>query len=170
MVTMWGLFYCYENVMCLLLTIQVQPLLETPWFNLKSWDFHRKNYLRNISQPREPHSLYLSLESLNLWGFRLENFNSWAQFIEPKPFGPQPMKPNPIGPNLDCPVENPPVIENFGNSPVVWAGYLSSAEGAGWGEFPGSDDGRFSEILGFFKEVSFVFGDMIYDYYYLDLD
>ena len=48
--------------------------------------------------PREPHSLYLSLESLNLWGFRLENFNFWAQ----------PMKPNPIGPYLDFPVENPP--------------------------------------------------------------
>ena len=52
-------------------------------------------------------------------GLRIENFNFWAQFIGYKPIEPQPMKPNPIGPNLDCPVENPPFIENFGNSPII---------------------------------------------------
>ena len=31
----------------------------------------------------------------------------------------QPMVPNPIGPSLESPVENSPVIENFGNSSVV---------------------------------------------------
>ena len=30
-----------------------------------------------------------------------------------------PMRPDPIEPSLESPVENSPVIENFGNSPVV---------------------------------------------------
>ena len=57
------------------------------------------------SQPREPH----------LWSLRLENFNLWGSLAGEL----QPMRPDPIEPSLESSVKNSPVIENFGNSPVV---------------------------------------------------
>ena len=62
------------------------------------------------------------------------------------------MRPDQIEPSLESSVENSSVIENFGNSPVVWAGYLSSAgarSAPAEGSSPAQTSGEFSKFYGF---------------------
>ena len=131
--------------MCLLLTIKVQSLLETHGLiSYIIWEIFLETFSCQKIITIKP-TLVLSLESL-LWSLRLENFHFLGSLAGEL----QPMRPDPIEPSLESSVKNSSVIENFGNSPVVWAGYLSSAgarKRAGWGEFPGSDVGGIFKIL-----------------------